>query len=98
VQGGHEVRVRVVDLVAEDVQVLIAAVDGGQLGGGAERAAARASATPSVVSWSVRASSCTPARAARATTSAAGSVPSEWSEWDCRSKVGRMGSKCGGNP
>ena len=62
------------------------------------RAAARASGTPSIVSWSVSASSSTPAAAACATTSAAGSAPSEWIECDWRSKVGRMRTECGGKP
>ena len=37
VQRGLELLVGVVELVAEDVQVLVRAVDGGQLGGGRER-------------------------------------------------------------
>ena len=39
VQRRLELLVRVVELVAEDVQVLVPAVDGGQLGGGREREA-----------------------------------------------------------
>src|SRR5450631_2505017 len=48
--------------------------------------AAIASETPEIVSWSESASSCTPASAARCTTSPAPSAPSEWVECDCRSK------------
>ena len=79
VEGRDQVGVGDVELVAEDVQVLVAAVHGGELGGGGEahaRARARgaaASGTPSTVSWSVSANSSTPAAAARSTTSAAGS-------------------------
>ena len=54
----------------------------------AAAAASRASETPSTESWSVSESNSTPACAAVATTSLAGSAPSEWSEWLCRSKVG----------
>src|SRR6476646_5522080 len=50
--------------------------------------AAIAAATPSTVSWSLSASGCTPACAARRTTSAGSSPPSEQVECDCRSNVG----------
>ena len=62
VQRGEQVRVVVVELVAEDVQVLVLAVHGRQLGGGGERDAVLARrgrappGTPSTVSWSVSAS------------------------------------------
>ena len=63
------------------------------------RAAASASATPSTVSWSVSASSFTPAFAALATTSAGGSAPSEYVECDWRSNVGAVClTAIGGNP
>src|SRR4051794_16223716 len=52
------------------------------------RPAVSASLTPCTVSWSERASVRTPARAARATTSAGSSAPSERVECDCRSNVG----------
>src|SRR5690606_35336063 len=48
-------------------------------------AAAMASATPSVVSWSVRARAVTPAAWAARTTAAGDKVPSEALEWTCRS-------------
>src|SRR5690242_17628863 len=54
------------------------------------RAASRPSATPSTVSWSVRASSSTPERAAAATTAAGASSPSEQTECACRSNAGGM--------
>ena len=47
----------------------------------ASSAAGRASATPAVVSWSVRATAVNPASAASRTTSAGGRVPSEAVEW-----------------
>ena len=61
-----------------------------------------ASATPATVSWSLSASSSTPARAARSTTSAASSAPSEFVECDCRSKrigvaIGRRAYATGGD-
>src|ERR1035438_8806866 len=52
--------------------------------------AAMAPDKPLTVSWSDSASSSTPASAARWTTSAADSAPSEWVECDCRSKRGAM--------
>jgi hypothetical protein len=74
----------VVDAVAEQVQVLIGAIDRGDLGCGqqrnAMRAAASASPIPSTVSWSLSANSSTPARAACSMTPATGSSPSEYSE------------------
>ena len=87
------VGVGVVEPVAEDVQVLVLGVDGRELHRRHQfdvltRAASSASATPSTVSWSVSANSVTPASAARATTSAGGSEPSECVECDWRSNVG----------
>ena len=87
-------RVGVVDAVAEDVEVLVLAVDRGELGRGHDAdavaaAASSASSTPSTVSWSVSASSSTPAAAApRARPRRGASAPSEQVECDCRSKVG----------
>ncbi len=49
------------------------------------RAASLASAQPSVVSWSVRASVLSPASTARCTTTDGASVPSLAVEWVCRS-------------
>ena len=87
-----------VDAVAEHVEVLAEHVDGRDLDGGHERdpvlarAAACAALTPATVSWSVSASSRTPAAAAAATTAAGSSAPSEHVEWDCRSKRGASSS------
>ena len=50
--------------------------------------AAAASAQPPVVSWSVIASTSTPARCAAATSSPGESVPSDAVEWVCRSMSG----------
>ena len=83
----------VVDEVAEDVEVLAAVVERGELDGrdhaeAASPPACSASSTPSTVSWSVSASSSTPASAAAATTARGGSAPSEHVECDCRSNAG----------
>src|SRR5947209_19446094 len=47
--------------------------------------AAAASAQPAVVSWSVRATTSSPAEAASSSTAAGGEVPSEAVEWTWRS-------------
>ena len=81
---GEQLRVGVVDPVAEDVEVLVAAADGAQLDGGnvmsmpCSRAASSASATPSTVSWSVSASRCHAGRGGACTTSRGASAPSEY--------------------
>ena len=49
------------------------------------RAATAASAQPSVESWSVRATTSSPASAAEAITAPGAWVPSETFEWACRS-------------
>ena len=74
--------VRDVELVAADMQVLVARRATAEISAAArahaEPARRRgASGTPSTVSWSVSARSSTPAAAARSTTSAGGSAPSE---------------------
>src|SRR5262245_55976049 len=51
-------------------------------------AAALASPSPSIASWSVSARVVTPAFAAAATTAAGGSSPSETVEWLWRSSIG----------
>src|SRR5579859_1744252 len=62
-------------------------------------AAARASAWPATVSWSVSATTSRPARAARRITSAGGSVPSEALLCTCRSaRTPSSGEPRGGGP
>ena len=78
--------IAVVDLIAEHVQILHVAVDRGDLDGrdnahAGSDPASSACSTPSTVSWSLSASSSTPAPAAAKTTSRGSSAPSEWSEW-----------------
>ena len=86
--------VRRIDQVAADVQVGGGGVEDRDLDAGDQRDAdARRRrrpppSTPSTLSWSVSASSSTPAAWAAPTTAAGASSPSEWVEWLCRSKVG----------
>ncbi len=51
------------------------------------RAAARARCWPPTSSWSVRAQSSTPLAAARAASASGVKVPSETTEWQCRSAL-----------
>ena len=104
VERGQQRLVGVVELVAEDVQVLVRAVDGGELDGRAQvDAVARGCrerlghAVDRVVVG--QREQLTPASARVGDHFAAGSAPSEWVECDCRSKVGGwIGSLAGSLP
>ncbi len=62
----------------------------------ASRAASIARAWPEISSWSVSAHNSTPCAFARRASSSGSSVPSETTEWQCRSAFSSTGSVGGG--